>query len=258
MNVSPSLALRRASPAISPSTAASSSSVGTRRNSDLPICGLGPEAAAHEDVVGLAPHAALVARGRALEAEVADPVLRAGVRAAVEVQPQRRRSASPKRSSRWSISRPRRVFVSATEKLQCGSPVQAIELPRTGLMSSGKPIRSSSATASSTVVVRDAGDDEVLLAREPDVAAVALGQIRDRDHLVAARSRPRWTGTPMYESPSCFCAWTPRWCDGSTVDRRQRVVLELAAELRLDALADAFGPMSSTMNLSRALTRETR
>ena len=37
-------------------------------------------------------------------------------------------------------ARPRRVFVSATEKLQCGSPVQAIELPRTGLMSSGKPI----------------------------------------------------------------------------------------------------------------------
>ena len=50
--------------------------------------GLGPEAAAHEDVVGLPAHAALVARGRALEAEVADPVLGAGVRAAVEVEPQ--------------------------------------------------------------------------------------------------------------------------------------------------------------------------
>ncbi len=132
---------RRVEPARdSPSTAASSSSVGTRRNSERPIAALGPEAAADEDVVGLAPHAALVARGRALEAEVADPVLRAGVRAAVEVQPQvgdlRRRSAR----SRLSISAPSRVFVSATEKLQCGSPVHAIELPRTGLMSSGKPI----------------------------------------------------------------------------------------------------------------------
>ncbi len=29
-------------------------------------------------------------------------------------------------------SRPRRVFVSVTEKLQCGSPVQAIERPRSG------------------------------------------------------------------------------------------------------------------------------
>ena len=32
--------------------------------------------------------------------------------------------ASPKRSSRCSISRPAAVFVSVTEKLQCGSPVQ--------------------------------------------------------------------------------------------------------------------------------------
>src|SRR5579862_4394837 len=47
-----------------------------------------PERAAHEDVVGLPPRAALVARRRSLEAEVADPVLRTRVRAAVEVQAQ--------------------------------------------------------------------------------------------------------------------------------------------------------------------------
>ena len=112
--------------------------------------GLGPEAAAHEDVVGLPPHAAFVARrscpgsrGRRPSAARRRGGSRRGGAAG-------RRSRSPKRSSRPSISRPRRVFVSATEKLQCGSPVQAIELPRTGLMSSGKPIRSSSADASST------------------------------------------------------------------------------------------------------------
>ena len=98
--LSPVARAARASPAISPSTAASSSSVGTRRKSERADRGLGPEPAADEDVVGLAPDAALVARGRALEAEVADPVLRAGVGAAVEVEPQARRSASPKRSSR--------------------------------------------------------------------------------------------------------------------------------------------------------------
>src|SRR5262245_58042306 len=43
------------------------------------------EPAAQEDVVGLAPPTLRVARGRPLEAEVADPVLGAGVRAAVEV-----------------------------------------------------------------------------------------------------------------------------------------------------------------------------
>ena len=112
-------------------------------------------------------------------------MLGAGVRAAVEVQAQvgdlRRRSA--RRGGR--SARPRRVFVSATEKLQCGSPVQAIELPRTGLMSSGKPIASSSACDLVDFVVRDAGDDEVLLARQADVAAEAVGEVGDRDHLVA-------------------------------------------------------------------------
>ena len=44
------------------------------------------EAAAQADVVGLASHALLVAHRRALEADVADPVVAAGVRAAVEVQ----------------------------------------------------------------------------------------------------------------------------------------------------------------------------
>src|SRR5207249_5002283 len=46
------------------------------------------EPAADEDVVRLMPFALGVARGRSLEAEVADPMLRARVRAAVEVEPQ--------------------------------------------------------------------------------------------------------------------------------------------------------------------------
>src|SRR5262249_4414521 len=50
--------------------------------------GLGPEAAADEDVVGLTPLAALVAGGRALEAKVADPVLGARMGATVEVEPE--------------------------------------------------------------------------------------------------------------------------------------------------------------------------
>src|SRR5579862_2750546 len=46
------------------------------------------EAAAHEHVVGLQPLALRIPDGRALEAEVADPVLRARMGAAVEMQPQ--------------------------------------------------------------------------------------------------------------------------------------------------------------------------
>src|SRR2546421_12613389 len=51
-------------------------------------CRIGPERAAHEDVVGGQPASVGVLSGRALEPEVSHPVLRAGVRAAVEVQPQ--------------------------------------------------------------------------------------------------------------------------------------------------------------------------
>ena len=61
------------------------------------------EAAAQEDVVGLVALAFGVAHRRALEAEVADPVMRARVRAAVEVQPQavdRRRRSAPRASAR--------------------------------------------------------------------------------------------------------------------------------------------------------------
>src|SRR5262249_49067200 len=47
-----------------------------------------PKPAPQENVVGLAPLALAVARGRALTSDVADPVLRACVRAGVEVQPQ--------------------------------------------------------------------------------------------------------------------------------------------------------------------------
>src|SRR5262249_5778049 len=47
-----------------------------------------PEATPHEDVVRLPPFAALVTRGRALEAEIGDPVLSARVRTSVELQAQ--------------------------------------------------------------------------------------------------------------------------------------------------------------------------
>ena len=48
--------------------------------------GVAAEATAQVDLVRLVPGAALVANGAALEADVADPVLRAGVRAAVEME----------------------------------------------------------------------------------------------------------------------------------------------------------------------------
>ena len=77
-----------------------------------------------------------------------------------------------------------RVFVSVTAKLQCGSPVQASEVTRTRLTSSGKPISASAATGVDAGL-GDVRDDEVLLPGQADVAAEALRQLGDREHLVA-------------------------------------------------------------------------
>src|SRR6476620_9361787 len=55
-----------------------------------PDGGLGAEPAADEDVVGLPLDSAFISCRGALEAQVADPVLRAGVGAAVEMKPQAR------------------------------------------------------------------------------------------------------------------------------------------------------------------------
>src|SRR5437763_3187106 len=149
-DTNPSSGSRRSSqPAISPSTAVSSSSVGTRRTSGRPIRGSGPgeprtrmsyacrrTPPSSRDVVPWKPMSPTQCCAQACG------------------QPSRcsRSGASwvPKRSSSPSISRPRRVFVSAAEQLQCGSPVQALALPRTGLTSSEKPISSIAATASGT------------------------------------------------------------------------------------------------------------
>ena len=214
---------------------------------------LRPEAAAHEDVVGLHALAVVVARRRALEAEVGDPVLRAGVRAAVELQPSgdlRRRSAP--RGAR--SARPRRGFVSVTEKLQCGSPVQAIERPRTGLTSSEKPIASSSAVASVDLLVRDVGDDEVLLARDADVGADALGEVGDRDHLVARDQAEVHRDADVARARPASARGRRGGRDGSRCAGRSKSASVRPSRSSTRSRMPS-GPMSSIMNLRRALTR---
>ena len=154
------------------------------------------EAAAHEDVVGLAALALLVARGRALEAEVADPVLRAGVRAAVEVQPQVGDLACRSAPRGARSSRPSRVFVSVTEKLQCGSPVQRDRAAAHAVRRrAGSRSRRAPRRPSSTLRLGHVRDDEVLLARDADVAADRSA--RSATAIIwSPEMSPRWTGTP--------------------------------------------------------------
>ena len=252
---------RRASRAIEPSTAASSSSrrdAPEQRLADLRRPA--PRPPRTKMSYACTALAVGVARRRALEAEVGDPVLRARVRAAVEVQPElgdlRRRSA-PRgaRSAGRGASSSR-----STEKLQCGSPVQAIESAAHVVdRRAGSRCASSSATTLVDALVRHVGDDEVLLARDADVAADALGEVGDRDHLVA-RDRARGARARRCSaSPCCFCACTPRWSRrlrasiGGSVKSSSVRPSRSSTRSRMPS-----GPMSSIMNLSRALTRETR
>ena len=178
------------------------------------------EAAAQEDVVGLPPLARARrapscpgSRGRRPSAGRTRAGSRRGGAAA-------RRSRSPKLASRCLTSTSSRVFVSATEKLQCGSPVQAIAVARTRLTSSGKPISPRRGDGLVDLGHRDVRDDEVLLARQADVAAEALRQVGD------ARSsgrRRRGRGGPARRctrGPAASAACTPRWSP-SVVGRRQ-------------------------------------
>src|SRR5438552_13931504 len=132
-----------------PSTAWSSSSVRMRRKSGRPIAAPGPRAPRRK-----LSYACLRAPCSSRAVVPWKP------RSATQCWPHEcgqpsscRRSGAmsvPKRSSRRSISSPSRDFVSVTEKLQCGSPVQAIEAARTWFTSSEKPISSSSVNAAST------------------------------------------------------------------------------------------------------------
>src|SRR5581483_9290150 len=120
-----------------------------------------PEAAADEDVVRLPPGAVVVARRRALEAEVADPVLRAGVRAAVQVQTQRRRRLTEALLDHLEQPAQPRLRLRDREvavRLARGgdrAPVQRVEVEREAELLEPRPRLVKPR-------LRDIGDDEVL------------------------------------------------------------------------------------------------
>src|SRR5438132_1153955 len=108
--------------------------------------------------------------------------------------------------------------------------------PRSALRPRWRARRSARAgRAAGPSAARDVGDDEVLLPRQADVAAIALGQIRQRDHLVAGDEAEVHRHADVREAFLLLRvhAEVVRRLD---VDRGQRVVLDCAPELCLDAL----------------------
>src|SRR4051812_4198473 len=182
-------------PWMSPATAASSSSLGTRRNNALPICASGPR-----------PPRTKMSYACTRLPSASRAVVPWNPRSAIQCcahacgQPSSCRPseliASPKRSSRYSISRPRRCFVSVTEKLQCGSPVQPTERPRTWLTASEKPMPSSSAMtpgtlSSGTLAMRK------FCCRVMRTSAPARSTRSATAIIWSPEISPRCTGTPM-------------------------------------------------------------
>src|SRR5436190_9541220 len=167
-------------------------------------------------------------------------VLCAGVRAAVEVQPQ------------FGDLRVEALLESLDEapeaRLRLGDREVAVRLARArdrvaphgidvereaDLLDRGDRLRHA--------LVRNAGDDEVLLARQPDIAAEALREVGERDHLVPG-DEAEVHRHPDVREPVLLLRVDTEVVRGLDVDRRQPVVLERASELRFDALADPFRP----------------
>src|SRR5579864_1647401 len=148
VNVSPSLRVS-SQPRTRPSTADSSRSLGTRRKSDPPIAGAGPSE----------PRTNMSYADTRLPSS-SFPVVAWKPRSPTQCcahacgQPSRwsRRSAisSPNVRSRWATRTRRRSFVSPTEKLQCGSPVHAIEFAQTSFVVTARPSAASSSSVAST------------------------------------------------------------------------------------------------------------
>lgn len=100
-------------------------------------------------------------------------------------------------------------------------------------------------------------DDEVLEARDADVPADALGQPGDGDHLVAGDQSQVDRGADVDE-PGLPLLVDAEMVGGRRRHRRQRESTSLRPRRASTRSRMPSGPMSSIMNLRRALTRETR
>ena len=133
----------------------------------------------------------------------------------------------------------RRVFVSATAKLQCGSPVQPIEFERSRFASTGKPISPSArrgARRPSATPVTTRFCWRVTRTSRPCVSASSATAI-----IWSPEIRPRWTGTPnVLRRGSCSFS-APMWSAGSWSSGSSDVVGERVAEPPLDLCAHALG-----------------
>ncbi len=234
---------------------------GTRLSTGRPIAASRAEAAAQEEVVALDALAgrAALAQGRPLQADVADPVVGAGVRAAVEVEAQALRPPRRKRSPGARRSPAACPLVSATVKLQNGSPVQAMLAPRSPMPSSGKPSAPTSRGRPRRAAPPGCPARMKFCRRVMRMlAAAALHQVGQPDawpRRSSARGRP---GSRRRRAPAASAAWMPVWSFSSAGAGGAAPSSSRRPSRSSTRARKASGPRSSTMNLRRALARDSR
>ncbi len=109
--------------------------------------------------------------------------------------------------------------------------MQPIALLRSRLASTGKPI--SARVSEAAVDVGDAGDDEVLLAREADVPALAGRELCHGEHLVAGDQAEVHRCTDRAD-PCLVLRLDAHVVGGIAIERLEREVGQRVAEAQLD------------------------
>src|SRR6185437_8181985 len=148
-----------------------------------------PERATHEDVVRADAVAVCVLPRRCLEAEVSDPVLCARVRAPVEVQAQLGDVVAERRLEMLEQLAQARLRLTDGEVAVRLAGARDRVGPDLVRLEREADVRE---RGQGRVDVDDSGDDEVLLAGEPDVAAERLDDVGDGDQLVARGKAERY------------------------------------------------------------------
>src|SRR4051812_1142332 len=191
----------------------------------------GTERAADEDVVGADAVAVDVLRGRRLEAEVADPVLRTGVRAAVEMKPQLGdRLPEGRLEMLHEVAEPLLGLADGEVAVRLAGAGDRVRPDLVRLQRQAELVERAERGGD----VDDARDDEVLLARQPDVSAEGLDEVGDGDQLVARRQAELHRDAD--ERLAVLLGMNADVRRRLHVDLRQLVALQGAAELRLDTL----------------------
>ena len=131
-------------------------------------------------------------------------------------------TSSPKRPSSCSIRRAEpRLRLGDARSCSAARPCSRSSRRAAGWRRGGSRSRASAARRVVDRSVRDAGEDEVLLARDADVAARAVGEVGDGRASGRREIRPRCTGTPTERRPSRARGSTPMWSAGVAVERRR-------------------------------------